>query len=130
MVDGAGQPEWFPSRLQRHGRPQWRHEGIFFKIEGGFKADTGASAQGGRTWGRATVVGLSGGFGSVSVGRQPDPLYDLSYLGSAIVPFGLIVNNVHSLNLDRLGGERTEKLDPLGFPEHERRPRQRHLWPG
>lgn len=41
-----------------------------FQLEGGFSVDTGASAQGGLLFGRQAWVGLSGGFGSLQVGRQ------------------------------------------------------------
>ena len=50
-----------------------------FVLEGGFQPDTGASAtisnQGGSLFGRQSWVGLSGGFGTVGLGRQY-PAYD------------------------------------------------------
>ena len=39
-------------------------------LESGFAHDTGASAQGGLLFGRQAFIGLSGGFGSVTLGRQ------------------------------------------------------------
>ncbi len=39
-------------------------------IEAGLNADTGTPAQGGLTYGRQVFGGLSGGFGTVSLGRQ------------------------------------------------------------
>lgn len=44
-----------------------------FQLEMGVNADTGKSAQGGLAFGRQAWVGLSGNFGSVSLGRQYTP---------------------------------------------------------
>jgi predicted porin len=41
-----------------------------FQAESGFNIDTGSSAQGGLLFGRQAWVGLSGGFGAISLGRQ------------------------------------------------------------
>ncbi|MBC3869886.1 porin [Undibacterium oligocarboniphilum] len=41
-----------------------------FVLEQGILLDTGASDQGGRTFGRTSVVGLSGDFGSLNLGRD------------------------------------------------------------
>ncbi|RZI40021.1 porin [Herbaspirillum sp. HC18] len=46
-----------------------------FQLENGYDLDTGALRQGGRLFGRQAWVGLSGGFGAVSFGRQYDPLF-------------------------------------------------------
>jgi predicted porin len=46
-----------------------------FKLEMGVNADTGSSAQGGRTFGRQAYVGLSGDFGAVNFGRQYTPVF-------------------------------------------------------
>lgn len=46
-----------------------------FVLEGGFAADTGALGQGGLLFGRQAYVGLNGGFGSVTVGRQYAPSF-------------------------------------------------------
>lgn len=46
-----------------------------FVIESGFAADTGASTQGGLTFGRQSFVGLSGNWGTVSIGRQYSAYY-------------------------------------------------------
>ncbi|WP_211474559.1 porin [Collimonas humicola] len=48
-----------------------------FKLEMGIRMDTGASEQGGVTFGRASNVGLNGGFGSVHLGRQDTPAFEL-----------------------------------------------------
>ena len=41
-----------------------------FQLESGFLANNGKSAQGGRLFGRAAWMGVSGGFGDVRLGRQ------------------------------------------------------------
>lgn len=48
-----------------------------FVLESGFDIDTGRSGQGTRLFGRAAYVGLQGGFGAVTLGRQQNSLYDL-----------------------------------------------------
>lgn len=44
-----------------------------FVLENGFNLDTGATAQGGLGFGRQSFVGLKGGFGTVTAGRQYTP---------------------------------------------------------
>jgi len=46
-----------------------------FDLEMGMNADTGISSQGGVLFGRQAWVGLSGGFGSVNLGRQYTPIF-------------------------------------------------------
>lgn len=46
-----------------------------FVLENGFAVDTGALGQGGLIFGRQAYVGLNGGFGSVTVGRQYAPAF-------------------------------------------------------
>lgn len=46
-----------------------------FQVESGFDLDTGTLRQGGSLFGRQSWVGLSGGFGAVSLGRQYNPLF-------------------------------------------------------
>ena len=48
---------------------------VLGKFEAGVAADSGDSTQGGKTWGRQTWVGLSGGFGTVTAGRQYTPTF-------------------------------------------------------
>ena len=43
---------------------------VNFQLENGFNVDTGTAAQGGLLFGRQAWVGLSGGFGSLQLGRQ------------------------------------------------------------
>ncbi|ALD93354.1 outer membrane protein (porin) [Cupriavidus gilardii CR3] len=64
-----------------------------FVLESGFDIDTGRSAQGGRLFGRAAYVGLQGNFGTISLGRQQNALYDLF---GAFDPMG--VSPRYSLN--------------------------------
>ncbi|MFM0005122.1 porin [Paraburkholderia dipogonis] len=47
-----------------------------FVLENGFMANSGALAQGGSEFGRQVYVGLSSNAGTVTVGRQYDPLVD------------------------------------------------------
>jgi predicted porin len=76
-----------------------------FTLENGFNADTGALAQGGLFFGRTAIVGLSGGLGTVYLGRQKDYIDDLAPYNGAL-DFGSLVNNIHALNLDRTQGSR------------------------
>jgi predicted porin len=46
-----------------------------FLLESGFQADTGALGQGGLLFGRQAYVGLQGGFGTLTAGRQYTPEY-------------------------------------------------------
>lgn len=56
-----------------------------FVIEAGILGDTGASSQGGVTFGRQTTVGLKGNFGAINLGRQ----YNLiTTVAGLIDPFG------------------------------------------
>ena len=51
-----------------------------FNLESGFSIDTGASAQGGRLFGRNAYVGLQGQWGQLTLGRQQNLLYDFSLI--------------------------------------------------
>ena len=46
-----------------------------FVLENGFASDSGQLNQGGRLFGRQAYVGLNGGFGSVTLGRQYSPSF-------------------------------------------------------
>ncbi len=81
-----------------------------FKLEMGMLLDNGKSEQGGRLFGRAARVGLNGGFGSVHLGRQDTPGFEL--LGT-VDPMGVGLAgssaNIHAGNkglfpVGRLGG--------------------------
>ncbi|MEB0135100.1 porin [Actimicrobium sp. CCC2.4] len=56
-----------------------------FQLETGIAADTGGFSQGGLAFGRQSWVGLNGGFGTVSMGRQYNPLFTAL---DEIDPFG------------------------------------------
>ena len=58
---------------------------VNFVLETGIAMDTGGSNQGNTLFGRQALVGLKGGFGSVSAGRQYTPLF-LSL--DSVDPFG------------------------------------------
>ncbi|HQA34421.1 MAG TPA: porin, partial [Casimicrobium huifangae] len=45
----------------------------FFNLENGFNVDNGSLGQGGLLFGRRAYVGLSGGFGSIQMGRDYSP---------------------------------------------------------
>lgn len=62
-----------------------------FTLEGGFGPDTGVSNQGGRFFGRQAWVGLGGGWGTVSLGRNYSMLYWGVFDGDLLGPnaFGL-----------------------------------------
>jgi predicted porin len=51
-------------------------KGIFV-LESGFAIDSGTSTQDNRLFGRQAYVGLQGGFGSLTLGRQQNSIYDL-----------------------------------------------------
>lgn len=75
-----------------------------FVFEGGINVDTGASAQGGLAWGRRSVVGVEGPWGTLLAGRQPDFLDDMGTMTS-VIDFGSQVSLIHGL--DRTGTQRT-----------------------
>ena len=50
-----------------------------FRLEGGFNVDNGTLGQGGALFGRKAYVGLASPYGTVTLGRQYDPLGD--YVG-------------------------------------------------
>ena len=86
-----------------------------FHIEQGILADTGASDQGGLAFGRQSWVGLSGNFGSVTLGRQwnthflaldaVDP-FDYSLAGAAnnIISGPFRTNNAIKYESPKVGG--------------------------
>lgn len=56
-----------------------------FQFENGFNADTGAQADAASLFNRQSFVGLTGGFGTVKLGRQMNPVYANS---ATFDPFG------------------------------------------
>jgi predicted porin len=75
-----------------------------FQLENGFDLNTGAAQQGGRMFGRQAFVGLTHDqYGTVTLGRQYDPLVDMvqpltadNYFGSTFATPGDIDNNDNS----------------------------------
>ena len=75
-----------------------------FQLEAGFNLSNGTSQQGGRMFGRQAFVGLqSNQFGTVTLGRQYDPVVDLvqgitadNYWGSTFTTPGDVDNNDNS----------------------------------
>jgi len=64
------------SRLGFKGREELGNGlAAIFLLESGFQADTGALGQGGLLFGRQAYVGLQGGFGALTAGRQYTPQY-------------------------------------------------------
>ncbi|MCX4160319.1 MULTISPECIES: porin [Paraburkholderia] len=78
-----------------------------FQLENGFNVGTGALGQGGREFGRKAVVGLSSNqWGTVTLGRQYDPIVDLvqgltedNYFGGAFGTPGDLDNYDNSLRV-------------------------------
>lgn len=66
-----------------------------FVLEQGIAVDTGGTAAGQGTFGRQSFVSLSGGFGTVALGRQYTPAHML--LAANIDPFGLGKGTVGSI---------------------------------
>jgi len=63
-----------------------------FALESGFQSDTGAPGQGGRLFGRQAYAGLSGDWGTLTLGRQYDLISDYmpGYALAANTPAGLL----------------------------------------
>jgi predicted porin len=75
-----------------------------FTVESGFNSDDGMLGQGGRIFGRQAWVGLDGGFGSVKLGRQINPIR--SALDN-VDPFALgLAGNI--MNVFEAYGERAD----------------------
>lgn len=81
-----------------------------FNVENGFAADTGAMTTANTLFDRKSVVGLSGGFGTVTLGRQTDYLEDIGLKYTSVSTFGGNGTKAgHFNNLDRTaGGARTD----------------------
>ena len=79
-----------------------------FQLENGFNVGTGALGQGGREFGRKAVVGLTGNaWGTVTLGRQYDPIVDLvqgltedNYFGGVFGTPGDLDNYDNSLRVN------------------------------
>ncbi|MEQ0770683.1 porin [Paraburkholderia tropica] len=91
-----------------------------FTLEGGFKANDGTSAQGGRLFGRSAYVGIAkSGVGTFTLGRQYEPLADLvaQYAGSGIWSPSTHVGDNDNLNQTfRINNAVKFRSDPIaGF---------------
>ncbi|MFC5473512.1 porin [Paraherbaspirillum soli] len=79
-----------------------------FQLENGFNADDGSLATANTLFDRKSVVGLAGGFGTVTLGRQTDFLEDIGNKYTSVQTFGGNgVKGGHFNNLDRISGART-----------------------
>jgi len=78
-----------------------------FQLENGFNADDGSLATASTLFDRKAVVGLSGSFGTVTIGRQTDYLDDIGSKYTSVQTFGSNgIKAGHFNNLDRVGGVR------------------------
>lgn len=83
-----------------------------FILEAGINIDTGTSAQSGRAFGRRSLVGLSGDFGSVDFGREKT--INALFI-QAFDPFGgLYINGATGLRSLYFYGNNTPNTQPLG----------------
>ncbi|MDF3833759.1 porin [Cupriavidus basilensis] len=75
-----------------------------FVLESGFAPDTGASGQGGRLFGRQALVGLSGSWGQIALGRQYTMLFwsmlDADILGPQVYGIGSLDSYVPNARAD------------------------------
>lgn len=75
-----------------------------FTIEQGFGTDAGTLNQGGRAWGRQAYVGLSGSWGSLTLGRQYSMLFwsqlDADLLGPHMFGSGSLDNYLPNSRVD------------------------------
>ncbi|EJM95757.1 porin [Herbaspirillum sp. YR522] len=80
-----------------------------FVLENGFNADSGAMGSSGVLFDRKSVVGLSGGFGTVTVGRQSDFLDDIGFKYTSAQTFGQNgQKGAHANNIDRTSTGRND----------------------
>ncbi|MDB5774196.1 MAG: porin [Herbaspirillum sp.] len=86
-----------------------------FLLENGFQADTGAAGQGGLLFGRQAYVGLSGGMGTITLGRQYTPQYLTT---SFVDPFnnGSAGDSVNILQATGAGASRMDNTVKYAMP--------------
>ena len=76
-----------------------------FNLEQGINADNGTLAQGGRGWGRRSLVGLTGPFGELVIGRREGAYYDFRNDFVAIIsttafdPVGAVFGETNPANV-------------------------------
>lgn len=92
------------------------------QLENGFNVDNGAFAAANTLFDRKAVVGLTGAFGTVTVGRQTDFLEDIGGKYTSVQTFGGNgIKGGHFNNLDRVAGMRAnnsiryDSLNYVGF---------------
>jgi predicted porin len=83
---------------------------MLFQLEAGIQIDNGVSTQTGTFFNRASWLGLSGDFGTVTVGRQLTPMYNAL---KSIDPFELGLAGAAS-NLMSVGGANIVNGAPVG----------------
>ena len=81
-----------------------------FQLENGFSVDDGSLGNGGLLFGRQAWVGLSGGFGTLKLGRQVTPVFANS---SVFDPFG-DTQSGDSARLFNYSGSRTNNVVSYG----------------
>ena len=94
-----------PSRLGMRGKEDLGAGlSAIFTLEMGFAPDTGASGQGGRLFGRQSLVGLSGDWGAVTLGRQWTMLFwsllDSDIVGPSIYGLGSLDSYIPNSRID------------------------------
>jgi predicted porin len=85
----------FPSRIGFRGTEDLGN-GLqaFFVLENGFAVDTGTQQQGGRLFGRQAQVGVKGGFGTVTLGRQNNMTYISSLKTDVLGPHLFAIGSI------------------------------------
>lgn len=87
-----------------------------FQLENGFSVLNGKLNQGGKLFGRQAYVGLSGGFGKLTLGRQYDFTHD--YLSSFNVGgWDASGYGIHQGDFDREGGDRMNNAVKYRSPD-------------
>jgi predicted porin len=94
-----------PSRLGMRGTEDLGGGlNAIYTLEMGFAPDTGASGQGGRLFGRQSFVGLSGGWGAITLGRQYTMLFwsllDADIMGPAVYGIGSLDAYIPNSRID------------------------------
>ena len=94
-----------PSRVGMRGKEDLGAGlSAIYTLEMGFAPDTGASGQGGRLFGRQSLVGLSGDWGTVTLGRQWTMLFwsllDSDIVGPSIYGLGSLDSYIPNARID------------------------------
>lgn len=95
----------FPSRFGMRGKEDLGSGlSAIYTLEMGFSPDTGASGQGGRLFGRYSFVGLSGDWGTVTLGRQYTMLFwsliDSDIVGPSVYGIGSLDSYIPNARID------------------------------